>query len=364
MIPRKRRSAWLTRTISVNSKYEAVTLPHNPSNQADIMEKGDYLLLIGDDNAQSTERHHVKPQHSGETSAIVMNNTVEGCTEAEADASQYDYENEYLAVIHSESTSSEHAKNVISPQENEYLMPIETAATEIPQGKYSSIHSVGNKIKGSQPADSSTTGNHGYLVTKETEKSAKNDRASGEHNPGAQCSGSETLKGSKENDDGYINIDQSSRDSRNQSSACSTGEKGGRLKRDDSVEEYSQYDYITVRQGKEQTVSSCNDSKPQEGNLSPGNATNPQKHNPTTCQEAHYINKDTAVYARDEKTEPSSEYSNEYLAVIRDEDFHARKKTAGGEAHSTTQTTGQDTGIGCSGDAPIYENPDFGNFGQ
>lgn len=338
----------------VYSKYEAVTPPHNPSNQTHV--------LTGDDKAQSTEHHRVKPQHSGETSTIVANNTVEGYIEAEADASQCDYENEYLAIIHTEGMSPEDPKDTIENvlcQENEYLMPIETAETETRQGKYNKIHSEGNKTKVSQPADSSTgMANHGYLATKETEKSAKNDRESG---LGSQDT-EHALKGSKENDDGYINIDRSSKDSRNRSSACSAGGKGDQLKRNDSVDEYSQYDYITVRQRKDQPVSSGKGSKPQERNLSPGNATNPQKHNPTRCQEAHYINKDTAaVHARNENAEPSSEYSNEYLAVIHDEDFKTRKESPGREAHLTTQATSQDTGIGCSGDAPIYENPDFGN---
>lgn len=104
-------------------------------NETDATNEQDYLVLIGGDAEQTAKKlqeSQGKAQQSGNASKILNNNKVDGLVDD--DTPQNEYENEYLAVIHSETTSalSEGAKNVMPQHEDEsaYLVPIETLSTE------------------------------------------------------------------------------------------------------------------------------------------------------------------------------------------------------------------------------------------
>ena len=400
----------------IHGKHETIVSPQSTSNQTDITDENEYLILIGGNKEQSNEGHPAA-QHKGEDSTVLKNN-IDGLMGV--DASQNENENEYLAIIHTDEALvlPESTVNTMPrlEDESEYLIPMETVLAEKRhhrQEKDSEIHSeIKHKAKAVLerlervallPVNTPAIDEYGHLSpTENTKNPAHDDRKTGfgfqqtEQNSGAQYGGKGTPKSSTKGDHEYVYLEKHSKKPGNQSITCGIAAKGVHLRPGEGEEDY---DYITTRQGKEWTVSSNNASKAQEWSLSPGNALKPQGNNPSNSQEAHYIDKDTTAHVRDERTAPCNEHANEYIEVIPDEEFQTNGKNAGEEVQRSTDedhqngsnriydhidddnhvylevsgamqrendlkptTTFQYSGDGNSDDPPIYDNPAvFGN---
>ena len=98
-------------------------------NETDVTDEQGYFVLTDEDaeqKAKKLQESQGKAQQSGNASKILNNNKVDRLVDD--DTPQNEYENEYIAVIHSETTSglSEGAKNVTPQHEDEsaYLVPL------------------------------------------------------------------------------------------------------------------------------------------------------------------------------------------------------------------------------------------------
>ena len=332
----------------IHGKHETIVTQQSTSNQTDITDENDYLILIGENKEQSGEGHP-EAQHKGKDSAVLKNNNIDRMMGV--DASQNEIENEYLAIIHTDEALvlPESPMNTMPrlEDESEYLIPIETVLAEKRhhrQEKDSEIHSeIKHKAKAVLerlervallPVNTPAIDDGLLSPTENTENPAQDDRKTGlgfqqtEQNSGAQYDGKGTPKSSTKGDHEYIYLEKHSKKPGNQSITSGIAAKGVHLRPGEDEEDY---DYITTRQGKEWTVSSNNASKAQEWSLSPDNALKPQENNPSKSQEAHYVDKDTTGHVRDERTAPCNEHTNEYIEVIPDEEFQTNGKNAGEE---------------------------------
>ena len=337
------------------SKPEAIIAPQYTLEQTDTTDK-DYVVMIGEDEGTSVKCLS-DSAHNGMNSHILENGD---------DASQNEYENEYLAVIHTDETSRlpvEVPKTKMPHQEDEseYLVPIETPTLkgQRKQERKSDAHSerkhvTSGVLERKALLDNSRAHENDKPRTEYESMDGVGIQQSEQHSR-AQFNSSGVSKSAKKDDHEYLTVKDVGKTINKASPKVPVRQpkkdgiaaNASPLKPNDGDEE--SYDYITTRQGKEWTVSSGNASKPQEWNVSSGNVSKLQDHNPSSSEEAHYINKDTTVHVIGESTASSNEDNNEYIMVVHERESDPESH-AGEEANASGKAGPQNA------TDQIYEN--------
>ena len=321
------------RNKKICKKNEAVNEPQSTSKQTDITNKkpnGTAPKIVENNNLNHTldgdapqndyENEYLAVIHSEATPELSANTkaTIPPHSLVDDDAQQHDYENEYLAVIHSEETPelSANTKATIPPHslvdgdaqqndyENEYLAVIHSE--ESPTSSQSTKNTIPCHVDESDylaPIETAP-------VEKRQQKQKPDSEIHSERNPKAS--------GVLDRDEGVMSIQKVKRLAEDQLQAKDIA-KCRNVEEDD-------YDYIATRAGKEWTVS-------------PGNPSKPQVHNQNGSQEAQYINKDSTVQGRELKENATSpnEYDDGYLTIIPNNEFEAHAKDTGEEAKSAAK---------------------------